>query len=501
MMHLPILPLIIPLVAGFLILFAKNKGIFSQRLLSFVSIIAIFIVTMTTFFQVLQVDYITYQLGNWEAPFGISLVADRFSVLLVLVTTLLAFGALMYAVANDIDTHGDHFHSLFALQLFGINGAFLTGDLFNLFVFFEVLLLASYALLLHGGGKERTKAGLHYVVINLVGSTLFLFAVGTLYGILGTLNIADLAYQISLLDANNTTIVAVAGLLLLFVFGLKAALFPLFLWLPGAYAKTSAPVAALFAIMTKVGIYSIIRVHGTLFGDAAGELAHYHTPWIINLGFITLVMATFGAMYAKDLKTIVAYLVLASVSVLLIAIGINNVQALSGAVYYMVHSTFLAASFFLIADNIAKIRMDASDKLIQAPNFEKSIFVGSFFFLIAIAVAGLPPLSGFFGKIMILSAALGHMQQGLIFTLILSSSLLIVVSLAKAGSQIFYDTDANAQKLPNATNGLSYVAIVYLFLFAPLMVVFANAIDTFTLQTATTLFDPKSYITAVLGYR
>lgn len=500
-MHMPILPILIPLVAGFLILFVKNKGLFAQRVLSFLMLGGIVAVSFVNLFDVMQYNYVTYQLGNWEAPFGISLVVDRLSIILVLATSLLALGAMMYAVSNDTDANGEHFHSLFALQLFGLNGAFLTGDLFNLFVFFEVLLLASYALLLHGGGKERTKAGLHYVIINLVGSTLFLFAVGTLYGILGTLNIADLAYQISIADTQNTTMIAVAGLLLLLVFGLKAALFPLFLWLPNAYSKTSAPIAALFAIMTKVGIYSIIRVHGTLFGDMAGDLASYYIPWVINLGMLTLIMATFGAMYTQELKKLVAYLVLASVSVLLIAVGINNIQALSGAIYYMLHSTFLTAAFFLLAHNITTLRKKSGDTLIRDANFHKSIFVGSFFFLISIAVAGLPPLSGFIGKIMILSAALGHIQQGMIFALILLSSLFIIIALAKAGSQIFYDTDADAPKNPNNTKNLSYVAIIFLFLFAPMMVVFANPIDEFTHETARLLFDSKSYITAVLGYR
>ena len=198
--HIPILPLLIPLIAGFLLLLFKDFGLKFQRILSISSIIVLFIVSLIALSEAIDKQYITYILGNWEAPFGIILVLDKLSITMVLLTTVVAFFALAYAISENIDSKGANFQVLFQLQLFGLNGAFLTGDLFNLFVFFEILLLASYSLLLHFSNKEKTKAGLHYVIINLVGSTLFLFAVGTLYGILGTLNIADLALKISTLD-------------------------------------------------------------------------------------------------------------------------------------------------------------------------------------------------------------------------------------------------------------------------------------------------------------
>lgn len=498
-MQLVILPILLPLLGGIALLFAKDRSVGFKRVVTFLFLISIAISSAMLLLYSLKFDYLTYQLGSWAAPYGITLVADRLSTALLLTTALLSIGAISYGIAKNIDSSGHHFHTLFLLQIFGINGAFLTGDLFNLFVFFEILLIASYSLLLHGGGKQRVRAGLHYVVLNLIGSTLFLFAVGTLYALLGTLNIADLAVAIRDSSSENYTLIALSGLLLLFVFGLKAAMFPLYLWLPEAYSRTSAPVAALFAVMTKVGIYSIIRVHGTIFGDLAGELAHYYTPWLVGLGIITLILSTFGVMRADELKKLVAYLVIVSVSVLLIAIGIASEKSLAGAIYYMIHSAFIAGTFFLLADIIATQRGEFKDKITKAPSFKNAVFVGTLFFITALSIAGLPPFSGFIGKVMILSSAIGYVQQTLVMSSIIISSILVVITLALAGSQIFYDTDRERNLLEKSTNKLSYIGVIFLFSFSVIMVLFANPLDEFTNTTASELYNPNSYIEAVIG--
>jgi multicomponent K+:H+ antiporter subunit D len=498
MIHIPLLPVILPLIIGFVLLIVKKYGFKSQQIISLLSVGSLILISIFSFIKTSSHGVFVYSLGNWEAPFGIVLVLDQFSILMVLITSLLAFGSLWYAISEGIDKKGAYFHPLFQLQLFGINGAFLTGDLFNLFVFFEILLLASYSLLLHGQGEGRTKAGLHYVIINLVGSTLFLFAVGTLYGILGTLNIADMAQKVATLSPDNVGVVAAAGLLLLVVFGLKAAMFPLYFWLPNAYGRTSAPIAALFAIMTKVGIYSIIRVHGTIFGENAQELAFYHAPWVLYIGLITLTLATLGVLSAKELRNQVAYLVLVSVSILLVAIGINSKEALSGAIYYMIHSTLLAGGFFLVADILLKARTSGCLET-QMPIFQKAVIIGSLFFIFAIAAAGLPPLSGFFGKIMILNAAIEHRQTALILTIVLASSLLVIVALAKSGTTIFYDTTPNAKASEYKLSKSTLASIFYLFAFAPILVIFANPITEITNQIANNLFDTSAYLSTVLN--
>jgi multicomponent K+:H+ antiporter subunit D len=499
MMQLTAWPVLLPLIAGFIILFARIGGLRVQRALNLLTVLGLIFISLEMLRVSLTGVHQVYLLGNWIAPFGIVLVLDQLSALMVLITSLLALGALWYAIAAKFDRQGSHFHVLFQIQLFGLNGAFMTGDVFNLFVFFEVLLLASYGLLLHGGGRLRTRAGLQYVVINLIGSTLFLFAVGALYGAVGTLNIADMAAKVAMAPEERHGLIAAAGLLLLVVFGLKAAMFPLYLWLPSAYSQTSAPVAALFAIMTKVGLYAIIRVHGTVFGESAGDLAYIHTPWVLGLGLITLAMAALGVMAARNLREQIAYLVLASVATLLIGVGLNSPQALSATLYYLIHSTLIAGGLFLLADVIARGRGVHEDRFESAPIMPNAVLIGSFFLFAAIAMTGMPPLSGFFGKVLILASALNQAWWWLILAVILTASLLMIIAMARAGSLLFYRTQPTEVLPGEPLNKTAFIAVVGLLMVAPLMVIFSNPLTTVTDQIALQQFDATTYIEAVLN--
>ena len=496
------LPILLPLMGGILLLFLRPAGIYIQRSVHLLLVVSLVIVTLIAFLRANQGGHQIMLLGNWQAPFGIAIVLDRMSAIMVLLTAILALGALWYAIKTDVDRQGEHFHVLFQIQLFGLNGAFLTGDVFNLFVFFEVLLLASYGLLLHGGGRLRTRAGLHYVVINLVGSTLFLFAVGALYGMLGTLNIADMSIAVQNVAEEDRGVVAAAGLLLLVVFGIKAAMFPLYLWLPRAYGYTSAPVAALFAIMTKVGLYAIIRVHGTVFGEAAGALAFIHSNWVLAAGLITSLMAALGVLASRVLRQQVAYLILASVGILLIAIGLNSEAALSAAIYYLVHSTLLGAALFLLADVILRARGNHGDSLIRATPVAQPILVGAVFMLLGIAMTGMPPLSGFFGKIMVLNAALAHPWFMSVLLVVLVSGFMMIIAVARTGSLLFYSVENPQQDSPPpALNRAAFAAIVGLLLTSPLLVAFAKPLSAVTAQAAVQLYDAESYANAVLSAR
>ncbi|MGD2021188.1 MAG: monovalent cation/H+ antiporter subunit D, partial [Thiohalocapsa sp.] len=460
-----------------------------------------------------------------------SLVADRLSVWMLLITALLACGALFYAVQGT-DSGSRHFHPLFQLQIFGLNGAFLTGDVFNLFVFFEVLLLASYGLLLHGGGPARVRAGLHFVVLNLAGSTLFLFAVGTLYGIHGTLNMADLAVKVAQTAPEDVGIVRAAGLLLFTVFALKAALVPLYLWLPAAYAATSAPVAALFAIMTKVGAYAILRVETLIFGDAAGPLAHLIEPVLLPLALLTIVVAVLGVLAARGLRRQTAYLVVLSIGTLLTAFALGSRQGIAAGLYYLPHSTFAAAALFLLADIIARGRGDLGDRLDPGPAVPAAALVGALFFVLAVLIAGLPPLSGFLGKWMLLQAALETPGMLWIYAVVLTAGLLSIVALARSGSLLFYRaTGAQAeaaalQAAPGALAGAAVagvqggpsggggadggheatgadwpplLSVLGLAGLCLALVTAAGPISDFTASTAEALLQPERYIQAVLG--
>jgi multicomponent K+:H+ antiporter subunit D len=498
-MHLTALPILLPLIGGFLILFARSSGLALQRKLNLLLTATLIVVAAGLLNTAASGVHQVYLLGNWPAPFGIVLVLDKLSALMVLMTALLAFAALCYGISENTDRQGEHFHVLFQIQLFGLNGAFLTGDLFNLFVFFEILLLASYGLLLHGGGRLRTKSGLHYVIINLIGSSLFLFAVGTLYGVTGTLNIADMAAKMAAVDVMDQGIVGAAALLLLVVFGIKAAIFPLYLWLPGAYAHTSAPVAALFAIMTKVGLYAIIRVHGTVFADQAGALTAIHADVLLVLGMLTLLMAVLGVTAARALREQVAYLILASVATLLIGIGINQQQALAATLYYLIHSTFIGGALFLLADIIVQSRGSVADKFRSAPAMSSSVIVGSIFLAAAVAMVGMPPLSGFFGKVLLLEAALNHNGFAWIFAAVLLGSLLMVIAMARSGSMLFYQTQQTTKSDGRALNKKALIVMLLLLSTSPLLVIFAHPVSNFTAAVAEQLLNTDAYIQAVLN--
>jgi len=433
-----IVPLLLPLLAAIVLLLTRRRlSLALRRKLNLGAVALELAAVLWLFVQVAGEGILVYQVGNWPAPYGIALVADRLSVWMLLITALLACFALLYAVQGT-DSGSRHFHPLFQLQLFGLNGAFLTGDLFNLFVFFEVLLLASYGLLLHGGGRARVRAGLHLVILNLLGSTLFLFAVGTLYAILGTLNMADLAVKVAATAPSDVGLVRAAGLLLFTVFALKAALVPLYLWLPAAYAGTSAPVAALFAIMTKVGAYAILRVETLIFGADAGPLAHLLEPFLLPLALLTIVVAGLGVLSADGLRRQAAYLVVLSIGTLLTAFALGTSRGIAAGLYYLPHSTFAAAALFLLADVIARGRGALGDRLNPGPAVPAAPLVGGLFFLLAVTIAGLPPLSGFLGKWMLLQAALDLPAMPWVLALVLSVGLLTIVALARSGSLLFY---------------------------------------------------------------
>ena len=332
MTHLAVTPIVIPAVAGMAIVLLAQRNVPRQRVLSGLAIALQFAVALLLLMRSATGEITVYSLGAWAAPFGIVVVVDRLSALMVLLTAVLAAASWLYAVTGP-DSRGPNYHALFQFQLMGICGAFLTGDAFNLFVFFEVLLIASYGLLLHGGGRDRIRAGLHYVVFNLVGSALFLIGVGTIYGVTGTLNMADIARKVPGVAPDEVAILASGALVLMVVFAIKAALLPLYFWLPSAYASATAPVAALFAIMTKVGVYAILRFYTLAFGADAGALANLAQPWILPLALLTLLLGAIGALAGRRLGGLVAYLVIASVGTMLTAIGLGTADSLAAAVY------------------------------------------------------------------------------------------------------------------------------------------------------------------------
>lgn len=495
MNHALILPILLPMFVGSLLLFAPRLPLAVQRGLGLVATLLLLLISVYLLALADQGALHSYAVGNWQAPFGIILLLDRLSAMLLLVTAVLALFALSYAVRGD-DARGKNFHSLFQFQLMGINGAFLTGDLFNLFVFFEILLIASYALLLHGGGAERVKAGIHYVVLNLLGSSLFLLAVGVMYGITGTLNMADMAVKVAAASDDDAALLGAAGLLLLVVFGLKAAFLPLYFWLPRAYASASAPVAALFAIMTKIGLYSIMRVYILIYGEQAGSIANIAADWLWPLALLTIVCAVIGALAAVTLQGLLAYLVVASVGTLLAGIALGTPEALSAALFYLIHSTWVAGAMFLVADLISRQRGGTAGALVRGPMLLQPLLLSTLFFIGAIALAGLPPFSGFFGKLLLLRSVELGPQALLLWPALLLGGLLTLVALSRAGSTLLWRTGRDV--LGSAErDGVRTLAAAGLLSSSVLLVLFAAPVLAYVQATAAQLLDLAPYMQMV----
>ncbi|MDJ0626699.1 MAG: monovalent cation/H+ antiporter subunit D [Rhodobacter sp.] len=500
MTHWIVAPVVLPaLLAPFIVLAARyHIGI--QRAFSVAGVLALIAIAAGLAWQVSAGTILLYQLGDWAAPFGIVLVGDRLSTLMVLLTSVLALFVLLYAIGSGWDDRGRHFHALFQFQLMGIMGAFLTGDLFNLFVFFEVLLIASYGLMIHAGGNARLRAGVQYVLFNLIGSTLFLFALGSIYAETGTLNMADLAQRAKLIGAEETAGIRVAAVLLLLVFAIKAATVPLHFWLPSSYAEAPAPVAALFAIMTKVGAYAIIRVYSMIFPPELEVTSGLHDVWLLPAALVSLAIGMAGVLAARKLDRLVAFSIIGSMGMVMVAIALFNPPGIAAALYYIVHSTLAGATLFLISDLVRTGRANL-ELLPQAPVAGTALTAG-LFFTGAIAMAGLPPLSGFLGKLLVLEAAYGTDLVVWIWAVVLGSSLISILGFARAGSVLFWkahsvEPQADGPALPRPAV-LSYVAVGGLISLLAAHTVFAGQVHGYTTNIAAQLFAPEPYIATVL---
>ena len=499
--HTPIFSILIPAITAFILVLLGNPGSGSlaqdwrqpwRRGISYTSgLLGLFTaVNYLIFASSGQIS--VYNLGEWAAPFGIVLVLDQLSALMLVLTYGLAVPVMWFA-SKEWDERGRYFHAMCHFLLMGLTGAFLTGDLFNLFVFFEILLMASYVLLLHGQGKARFQLGIHYVTINLLASALFLIGLGMIYGSVGSLNMADVARLMPLLEGDQHRIAVAGGLLLFTVFGIKAAMLPVGFWLPKTYAVATTPVAALFTIMTKVGIYAILRVNGTVFDDAISrELLQYI---LLPIGLITSVYGVIGAMGAERLRRFIGFMILSSVGTILIAISLFNTLAWAAALYYLVHSTIIAAAFYILSGWITSQRGEFKDHFKIAPQMKQHKVVALTYFTIALMMAGLPPFSGFLGKVFILQATAHSPYQLLIIVTVLVVSLLSIIAFTRVGFVIFWratkpednpDEAAYAayQALPEQAPKRNDKTIYLLLVGLMAYMVFAGPIQKYTYQTA-----------------
>lgn len=509
MNHWLVVPVVLPAFAGPLIVLAMRHDLVLQRVFSTAATAAQLLLALWLLLQSMGGEIQVYRLGNWAAPFGIVLMLDRLAALMLVLAGVLGLVIQLYAIGSGWDRRGRHFHSLWQFQLMGINGAFLTGDAFNLFVLFEILLIASYGLMIHAGGELRLRAGVQYVVYNLLGSSLFLAALGTLYAVTGTLNMADMAAKVAQMPPEDTALLRVGAVLLMLVFAVKAALVPLHFWLPATYARAPGPVAALFAIMTKVGIYGIIRFFTLVFpsDDALMRLA---ADILLPAALVTLIVGQLGVLGARHMGRMTAFAALGSVGTVMVAVAQFQPAGLAAGIWYLVHSTLATAALFLAVDLIGTRRQGGSLWLRTAPPIAQAGIVAALYFAAAIAMAGLPPLSGFLGKLAVLQSVREGDLTALIWTVILVTSLFGIVGLTRAGSVVFWkahedgtpaphpaeEPQPDAPGFPSAALALTSVgaliaAMVVLTALAGPMMRFAEA-------TAAQLSDPQRYIEAVL---
>jgi len=470
-----------------------------------------------------------YLPGNWAVPYGIVLVADRLSALMAVLTGSVALAALLFALARW-QRAGVYFHALFQLQLMGLYGAFLTADLFNLFVFFEVLLAASYGLLLHGGGPERVRTGLHYIAINLVASLLFLIGVAVLYGVTGTLNMADIAQKLPSVPASDRGLLHAGAAILAIAFLAKAALWPLNFWLPPAYAAASAPAAAVFAILTKVGVYAVLRLWTLCFPADAGISAGFGDRVLVWGGIATLAYGAIGMMASQQLARLAGYSVIASSGTLIAAIGFDAPALGGAALYYLASSTLAACALFLLVELLERSREveiappemdDGNDRLpafldaeppagTNLDDDEEALigraipaalaFLGVAFALCAMVVSGLPPLAGFVAKLGMLSALLERPGPAAwtLFTLLLLSGLAATTALLRVGVRHFWTAqDRVAPRLRVAET----LPIAGLLAATVALVLQADAVLAYTRATADALHEPTRYMQAVMSAR
>ena len=513
--HAPVISILIPALTAFLLVLLGNPGSGSlsydwrqpwRRGISMVSMLLGLATAIAYLIQASSGQIVVYTLSEWSAPFGIVLVLDRLAAFMLVLTYVLATPLLWFA-SKQWDQRGRYFHAMSHFLLMGLCGAFLTGDLFNLFVFFEILLMASYVLLLHGQGKARFQLGIHYVTINLLASALFLIGLGMIYGNVGSLNMADVGRLMSTLEGDQHRMAVAGGLLLFVVFGIKAAILPVGFWLPKTYAVATTPVAAFFTIMTKVGIYAILRVNGTVFTDELSQ--DIMRDWLLPIGMITTVYGVFGAIGAERMRRFVGFMILSSVGTIIIALSLMTAEGWAAGLYYLVHSTIIAAVFYLLCGWITSQRGKFKDHLKIGPQMKQQTVVSICFFLIALMMAGLPPFSGFLGKVFILQAASASVYQLPIIIVILLVSLFSIIAFTRLGFVMFWrattpETDLNEdayhdyQKLP-ATAPPRNQSTIYLFLLGlTAYVVFAQPVMQYIEQTALQLKNHEAYVAAVL---
>jgi multicomponent Na+:H+ antiporter subunit D len=491
MNNLVILPLLIPLLTGIILIFFRSR-IGVQKILSVISVLINISVTAYLVQQVSVEGIQTLSLGGWEAPYGIILVADMFAVLLVLTTTIVGLAALLFAFGSiGIQREKFYFYPFMQFLLTGVIGSFLTGDIFNLFVFFEVMLISSYALITLGGTKPQLRESIKYILVNIVSSILFVSGVAYLYALTGTLNMADLSVRVSAIGQGG--LLTVIAVFFLIIFGLKAGLF-LYFWLPGSYSAPPAAIAAIFGgLLTKVGMYAIIRMFTLIFYHEVG-VTHQLIAW---LAAFTMIIGVIGAISHWEVRKIIAYSVVYAVGFMAFGLSSFTLTAIEGTVFYLIHDMIVKALLFLLGGLM--IMLTGTSHLKQMGGLIKRYpTAGWMFFITALALVGVPPFSGFIGKLMIIQGGIEAKSYWLVGISLLSS-LLVLYAIMKVFMKGFWGEEKEIhtqEQIP--LKGLLIPCAILLTLSTALGLGAEWVYQDYVTQAGQTLMDPSKYIEAVL---
>lgn len=491
MNNLIVMPMMLPILIGIILMFLRPY-IKVQRVLSLLVILSNVGIGIFILHQIQQNGIMRLDFGGWEPPFGILFVADSFSMLLVLTSSIITAACLIYAFSSvEAFSEKNFFYSFVLFLVAGVNGSFLTGDIFNLFVCFEIMLLASYVLIAFGGRKGQLRESIKYVIINVVSSWIFLVAIAYLYGTIGTLNMAHISERVA--ESGQTPTLTVISVVLLTVFALKAGLF-LYFWLPGSYSSPITPVAALFgALLTKVGIYAMFRVFTLIF---------YHEQHITHtligiLAALTLIGGSIGAVAYKDLRMVASYNVVIAVGFILAGLAVATPSAIEGSIYYLIHDIIIKALLFLLVGTMIAVsgqtKMDEISGLIK--NYP---LFGWLFFLTTLSLAGIPPLSGFIGKVLIGEGAVSAGSYVLL-AIAFISSIFVLYSLMRVFLTSFWGETIISQdeEIPAKKGWVISTCILALGTIA--LGVGAEQMAVYVQDAAETLLNPQIYIDAVLG--
>lgn len=498
-----VLPLLIPLVTAMICLLLWTRPLL-RRTVSVAGASALFVVTLAIFIHIHHAGFAMVALGGWDPPMGIALVADRLSALMLLVTGTVAILISLYQVGfSERDSPLGGASVIFQILLMGVSGAFLAGDIFNLYVWFEVMLIASFVLMAWGGGAIRLVGSLKYVTLNLTASAIFLAAVGLVYGRFGTLNLADLArMQIELAPGNDRG--QFLALLFLAAFGIKAAIFPFFFWLPDSYPNVPAATGALFAaLLTKVGVYALLRIFTLVF---PAEIEGLRIILLVIAG-ATMVLGVMGAMAQEEIRRILSFHIISQIGYMIMGLALFTPLALAATIYFVVHNIVAKTNLFLIGGIVEDV--GGSTELNRVSGlFNSHGLLGALFLISSLSLAGIPPLAGFWAKVALIVAGF-RAEQPIIVAIAVFVSLLTLFSMMKIWTRVFWGESMErpaplSGALPEVSRFrrfLRYTPVVGFALLAIVLGLLAQPMMNYTLDAAEQLSNPSLYVEAVLGTR